>query len=49
MAIGYHVYANTGVGDPINYTTPIGTTNQLSYTTGSADHSRHLVLRRPGL
>jgi hypothetical protein len=23
--IGYHVYANTGIGDPINYASPVAT------------------------
>ena len=31
--VSYHVYANTGAGDAINYTTPIDTTSGLTYTT----------------
>jgi hypothetical protein len=31
--VGYHVYANTGVADPINYDAPIDTTTLLTYTT----------------
>jgi hypothetical protein len=31
--IEYHVYANTGAGDPINYDSPIDTTAGLTYTT----------------
>ncbi len=31
--IVYQVYANTGVGDPINYTTPIATVSGLTFTT----------------
>jgi hypothetical protein len=32
--VTYHVYANSGAGDPIDYATPIATTSALSYTTG---------------
>jgi hypothetical protein len=31
--IGYHLYANTGAGDPIDYSTPIATVWGTSYTT----------------
>ncbi len=31
--VAYHVYANTGAGDPINYSSSINTTNGLTYTT----------------
>ena len=31
--VAYHVYANTGSGDPINYNSPIDTTAGYSYTT----------------
>jgi hypothetical protein len=34
-SIEYHVYANTGVADPINYNTPISTTAGLTYTTSA--------------
>lgn len=32
---GYHVYSNSGAGDPINYTVPIATTGQLTWTSGT--------------
>jgi hypothetical protein len=32
--VAYHVYANTGAGDPINYGSPIDTTGTLTFTTG---------------
>jgi hypothetical protein len=35
MAISYQIYSNTGVGDPINYSSPIDTTSGLTYTTGA--------------
>lgn len=31
----YQIYANTGVGDPINYATPIATTTALTFTTAA--------------
>lgn len=31
--LAYHVYANTGAGDPINYAFPIGTTSHIIWTT----------------
>jgi hypothetical protein len=31
QAVWYHVYANTGQGDPINYATPIATVDGLSW------------------
>jgi hypothetical protein len=31
--VEYHVYSNTGVGDPIDYLSPIDTTATLTYTT----------------
>ena len=31
--IGYHVYANTGIGDPINYTSPVATVWTTSWTS----------------
>jgi hypothetical protein len=31
--IQYHVYANTGAGDPINYATPIGTVDGLTWSS----------------
>lgn len=31
--VAYHVYANSGAGDPIDYDAPIDTTSGLSYTT----------------
>lgn len=31
MSISYHVYSNLGMGDPINYRSPIATVNGLSW------------------
>lgn len=31
--IGYHVYANTGIGDPINYASPVATVWDTAYTS----------------
>lgn len=31
MSVQYHIYANTGAGDPINYASPIGTTSSLTF------------------
>jgi hypothetical protein len=33
MSTEYHVYANTGIGDPINYATPVATVSGLTYTS----------------
>jgi hypothetical protein len=33
--IGYHVYANTGAGDPINYNTPVATVTAPGWTSGA--------------
>jgi hypothetical protein len=33
QAVWYHVYANTGAGDPINYAVPIATVSGLSWTS----------------
>src|SRR5208282_3600222 len=33
IQVKYHVYSNTGTGDPINYTVPIATTARLTYLT----------------
>jgi hypothetical protein len=38
MAINYHVYSNTGAGDPINYSSPIDTTANLTFTTAALAH-----------
>jgi len=38
-AVQYHVYANTGAGDPINYLTPIATVNGLSWTTSPLSYA----------
>jgi hypothetical protein len=35
MSIGYHIYANSGAGDPINYSSAIATTSSLRWTSGS--------------
>jgi hypothetical protein len=32
--VAYHIYSNAGVGDPINYTVPIGETSGLTWTSG---------------
>jgi hypothetical protein len=37
-AVGYNIYANTGIGDPINYLVPIATVHTLSYTTNSLSY-----------
>jgi hypothetical protein len=34
-ALAYHVYANTGAGDPINYATPIATVSGTTWTSGT--------------
>jgi hypothetical protein len=31
--IGYHVYANTGIGDPINYASPVATVWDTTYAS----------------
>jgi hypothetical protein len=33
MAISYNIYANDGVGGPVNYTTPVATTAGLTYVS----------------
>ena len=33
--IWYSIYANTGIGDPINYTTPIAVVQTVTYTTAA--------------
>ena len=33
--LAYHVYANTGAGDPINYATPIATVSGTAWTSGT--------------
>jgi hypothetical protein len=35
MTIEYHVYGNSGAGDPIDYSSPLATTSGLSWTSGS--------------
>jgi hypothetical protein len=35
MSIDYHVYGNTGSGDPIDYSSPLVTSTGLSWTSGS--------------
>jgi hypothetical protein len=35
MSIEYHVYANTGADDPINYSSPLATSSGLGWTSGS--------------
>jgi hypothetical protein len=34
VGLGFHVYANTGVGDPINYVLPVATVFGLTWTSG---------------
>jgi hypothetical protein len=34
-ALAYHVYANTGAGDPINYAAPIATVSGTTWTSGT--------------
>lgn len=36
MSTQYHVYANDGLGGPVDYSTPIATTASLTWTTPSA-------------
>ncbi len=38
MATEYHVYANTGAGDPINYSSPIATVSSLTWTSSGLSH-----------
>jgi hypothetical protein len=33
--IQYHVYGNTGIGDPINYATPLATVDALTWSSSS--------------
>jgi hypothetical protein len=33
VSTGYHIYANTGAGDPINYTSPAATVSALTWTS----------------
>ena len=35
MSIEYHVYGNTGAGDPIDYSSPLATSSGLGWTSGS--------------
>ena len=35
MSLTYHVYANTGAGDPIDYSTIVATTPSLTWTSGA--------------
>jgi hypothetical protein len=37
-SVSYNIYANTGVGDAINYNTPIGTTGLLTWTSSALAH-----------
>ncbi len=38
QAVWYHVYANTGAGDPINYEMPVATVDGLSWTTAALSY-----------
>jgi hypothetical protein len=31
MSTGYHIYSNTGAGDPINYASPTATVSALTH------------------
>jgi hypothetical protein len=35
MATSYHIYINTGAGDPINYSTPAATVSTLTWTSST--------------
>lgn len=35
MSISYHVYANTGAGDAVNYAAPVATVSGLNYQTSA--------------
>ena len=35
MSTSYHVYANAGAGDPINYASPVATVSGLTWSTAS--------------
>ena len=35
MATAYHIYTNTGVGDPINYSSPAATVSALTWTSSA--------------
>jgi len=37
--VWYHVYSNTGAGDPINYATPIATTGGLTWTSSPLSYA----------
>ena len=37
--VWYHVYANTGAGDPINYQVPVATVNGLSWTSSPLSYA----------
>jgi Concanavalin A-like lectin/glucanases superfamily len=37
--VWYHVYANTGAGDPINYVTPVATVNGLTWTSSPLSYA----------
>jgi hypothetical protein len=50
MSTGYHIYSNTGAGDPINYASPTATVSALTHLDVVYSLlSRNLVVRRPGL
>ncbi len=38
MATAYHVYANTGGGDPIDYSSVVDTTATLTYPTSALSY-----------
>jgi hypothetical protein len=41
MSTGYHIYSNTGAGDPINYTSPVATIGSPAATTWSSSALTH--------
>ena len=41
MSTGYHIYSNTGAGDPINYTSPVATITSPATTTWSSSALTH--------
>ena len=47
--VWYHVYANTGAGDPINYQTPVATIEGDDVDLLSPLVCRRLEIRRPGV
>ena len=38
MATAYHIYTNTGAGDPINYASPVATVSALTWTSSALSY-----------